>query len=59
MKNTFNIVMCQDTCEPICFQAGIVLDTATFYSLIPVRMILMFTQGHRVTGNVELVQLFC
>ena len=29
------------------------------FSLIPVWMTLMFTQGHRVMGNLEFVQSFC
>ena len=59
MKYAFNIVMCQDTCEPICFKLGVMLNTAEFYSLIPVWMILVFTQGQRVAGNRDLVQSFC
>ena len=51
--------MCQDTCEPICFKLGIMLNTTKHYSLIPVLMTLMFTQGHRITGKLELVQSFC
>ena len=31
----FNVVMCWDTCLPICFKLGIMLDTTKFYSLIP------------------------
>ena len=33
---TFNIIMCQDTCEPVCFKLGVMLDTTQLYSLIPV-----------------------
>ena len=54
-----NIVLCRDTCEPICFKLGMVLDTTTLYSLIPVCMALMFTQGHGGTGKLELVQSLC
>ena len=36
MKYKFNLVMCKDTCEPICFKLGMMLNTTTFYSLIPV-----------------------
>ena len=51
MKYMFNII-CQDTYEPIFFfKLGMMLDTAKLYSLIPVRMTLMFTQGHRVAGK--------
>ena len=35
-KRVTNIVLCWDTCEPICFKLSIMLDTAKFYSLIPV-----------------------
>ena len=55
MKYMFNIVMHQDTCEPICFKLGMVLNTTKLYSLIPIWMTLMFTQGHRGTGKVGLV----
>ena len=34
-------------------------DMTKFYSLIPVWMILMFTQGHRDMGKLEPVQSFC
>ena len=54
MKFTFNLVMCQDTCELICFKLGMVLNTAKLYSLILVWIDLMFTPGHRVTGKLEL-----
>ena len=37
---------------------GMMLDTTKLYSLIPARATLMFTQGHRVTENLELVQSF-
>ena len=46
-----NIVLCQETCEPICFKLGIMLDTTKLYSLIPVWM---FPQGHRIHSIVEL-----
>ena len=42
-----------------CFKFGMMLSTTNLYSLIPVWMTLMFTQGHRVTGKLELVQSFC
>ena len=32
----FNIVMCQDTCEPICYKLGMMLDSAILFSLSPV-----------------------
>ena len=33
---TFSIVMCQDTCERLCFKLGMMLNTTIVYSLIPV-----------------------
>ena len=35
------------------------LNTTKFLSLIPDWMTLMSTQGHRATGKLEFVQLFC
>ena len=35
MKYTFYIVMCQDSCEPICFKVGMMLNTIKLYSFIP------------------------
>ena len=55
----FNIVLRLDTCGLICFRLGMVLNMTKFYSLIPVWMTLMFTQGYRVTGKQELVLSFC
>ena len=51
--------MCQDTCEPICFRLGMMLNTTKVCCFIPVWMTLIFTQGHRVMGKVDLVQSFC
>ena len=51
--------MCQDTCEPIWFKRGMMINTNKLYSMIPVWMMLMFTQGHRDTGKLEPVQSFC
>ena len=59
MKYVFNIVLCQDTCEPIHFKLGMMLKTTKLNSLIPVWMSFMFTEGHWVTGKLELVQSFC
>ena len=59
MKYVLNIVLYQDTCERICFRFSMMLNRTILYSLIPVWMILMYTQCHRVTGNLELVQAFC
>ena len=54
MKYTFDIVMCQDACQPLCFKLAMMLNTTKLYSLIPVSMALMFTQGHGITGKLEL-----
>ena len=60
MEYAFNIVICHDTRELICFKLGMMLNTTKLYSLIPSWMTLMFTQGHSVTiGKLELVQSFC
>ena len=59
IKYMINIVLCQGPCELIWFKLGVMLDTTNLYSVIPVWMSLMFTQGHRVTGKLELVQSFC
>ena len=59
MKYMFNLVLCQDNYEWICFKLGMVLSTTELNSLIPVWMTFMFTQDHRVMGNLELVQSFC
>ena len=44
MEYSFNIVMCQDTCEPIHFKLNMVLNTTKLYGWIPVWVTLMFTQ---------------
>ena len=49
----------EDTYELICFKLGMLLNATILYSLIPVWMTLMVTQGHMVKGNLELVQSFC
>ena len=59
LKYMFDIVMCQDTCIQMCVKLGMILNSTKFYSLIPEWMTLMCTQGHRVTGKLELVQSFC
>ena len=59
MTYMFNIVMYRDTCDPICFKLGMMLHTTKLYCLIPVWMTLMFSQGHRIIGKLELVQSFC
>ena len=47
IKYTYIMVIWKDTCEPACFKLG----STVWVSL-------MFSQGHRVTGKVELVQSF-
>ena len=32
VKYTFDIVMCKDTCEPICFKLGMMVNTSKLYS---------------------------
>ena len=59
MKYTFHIIMCQDACELIWLKLCLMLNTAKLCFLFVVWMILMFIQGHRVTGKLELVQSFC
>ena len=59
MKYAINIVLRQDTCELICFKLGMTLNTTEVYSLIPAWKTLMFTQGHKITGKLELVQPLC
>ena len=65
VKYSINILQRRDTCEPICFRRlicfklGMVLDMTKLCSLIPVWMILMFPQVHRVLGKLDLVQSFC
>ena len=54
----FSVVLCQDTCETICFKLGMMLEITTLYSLIPFCVTLVFTQGHRVTGKLEPVKRF-
>ena len=46
-------------CGPICFNFGMKLYTTKLYSLIPVWMALLFTQGHRVARKLEPVQSLC
>ena len=59
MKYMFNMSMWQNTCETICFKLGMMLHTTMLYGLILVWMTLMFTQGHRITGRLELVKSLC
>ena len=59
IKYALNIIMCPDTCEPICFKLGMMLNTTKRYSLIPVWMASIFTQDHSVMRKLELVQSWC
>ena len=59
MKYTFDIVNCQDTCEPICFKLGMLRNTTKLYSLVSVWMILMLTEGHMDEGKPEIVLSLC
>ena len=36
MKCMFDIVMCQDTCEPICFKLSMMLKNTKLYNLVPI-----------------------
>ena len=55
IKYTFNISLCPDTYDLICFELGVMLDTANLCCVLPVWMTLIFTQGRRFTGKLELV----
>ena len=46
MKYMCNI-MCQNNCETICFKLGMMVNTTKIYSLISLRMTLVFTEGYR------------
>ena len=59
MKYTLYIIVCQGTCELICFKLGMMLKTTKLYSVIPGWMLLVFAQGHRISGKLEFVQSFC
>ena len=58
MKYLFSTVLFQDTCELIHFKFGMMLNTTKLYSLLPVCMTFLFTQGHRVMVKLEFVQSF-
>ena len=55
IKSMFNVVLCQDTGYQICFKLGMMQNTTEPLSLLPVWMTFLSTQGHRVTGNLELM----
>ena len=52
---TLNNILCSHSSKLICVNISI-QSTTKLYSLIPVWMKGMCTQGHRATGNLELVQ---
>ena len=52
----FNITICQDTCELICFKLALMLNTTNLYSLVPVWLTLTFILSHRVMGHPEILQ---
>ena len=54
MEYTFNIVLCQDTCEPICYKLGMMLSTTKLCCLIPVWVTLMFARDDRLVGKARI-----
>ena len=59
IKKMLEIGLHSEAYEPILFELGAMIDTTELYILIPVRMTLFFTQGHRVTRKLRLVQPLC
>ena len=59
LEYTFSTGLHPDTYEPISFKLGTILDTTKFCSMIPVRMTLIFIQGHSVTEKLGRVLSFC
>ena len=53
IKYMISIVLSPGTCKLICFKLGVMLDMTKLYSWIPAWMVLMFTQGHKVSHSVE------
>ena len=45
--------------EQICLKRRRMLNTTELISLIPVSITFMFTESHRLTGMLEVVQSFC
>ena len=58
-ENSADVILWNVHLTLCAFKLGILLNTIRLYSLIPVWMTLMFTDDHRVTGQLELVQSFC
>ena len=54
MKHTFSIVMCQNTCEPICFKRDMMQNTTKLYSLIQFEWLwcILKVTGLQTTENV-------
>ena len=50
------MVPCHDAYEQIYFKFSMMLNMTKLYSLIPVWMTLMFSQGHKVAEKLKLVQ---
>ena len=59
IRSMIDIVLCQDSCKPICFKLGVMLDTVKLFSLIPVCMAVMFTQGHKKARTCAVILLLC
>ena len=57
VRYAFNIVMCQDTCEPVCFKVVMMLNATRLHSLISVLTTLMFTQCHREARTCAVIVL--
>ena len=58
-KNMFKIDLHSNLFQQTPFKLSTMLDTTKFYILVPVRLTLTFTQGHRVARKLELLQLCC
>ena len=59
MKYAVNIGLCLDAYEPVSFRLGMMVESTKPSSLIPVLVILTFSQSHRFTKMLKLLQLFC
>ena len=59
LEYMINTVLCQNTCELICLKLCTMLAMTKLYSLSQVWMTLMFMQGHRVTGKLQIVASSC
>ena len=59
LKCTFCTGLCYYTCEPISFKLSLITDMTMLYFMSPVWMTFTFTDDHRVTRKLQLVQSFC